>query len=515
MKAEPPTSAESAPPALELRGIEKRFGAVHANRDVSLVVPKGSIHGLIGENGAGKSTLANIIHGFHAPDAGEILINGRPARFDSPQDSIAAGVGMVHQHFMLVDTFTVLENVILGVEGGARLAEGLGRARRELTELAERHGLTVPLDAPVGELPVGLRQRVEILKALYRRAQLLILDEPTAVLTPEEADHLFSILRQLRAEGKTIILVTHKLREVMAVTDQVTVMRQGAVVAEFATRDATPQKLADAMVGRSVSLQLEKSPARPGGVALAAKNLTVIDDRGVTRLKKASLELRAGEIVGIAGVAGNGQSELLETLSGMREPTEGTVSVAGHEVTKLDPRERRRLGLVHVPEDRIRDGMVGRFSAELNAALGYERESAFQQHGFLRRDALRAICEKRMQDFDVRPRNPELRMGAFSGGNQQKLVLAREIEAGAVALLIGQPTRGVDIGAIELIHRRLLALRDEGKAILVVSVELDEILALADRIVVMHAGSIVGELLRSEATQEKLGLLMAGGEASR
>lgn len=511
MKIQPTSSVPAAaPPALVLRGIDKRFGAVHANRAVSLTVAKGSIHGLIGENGAGKSTLANIIHGYHRPDAGEIEVAGRRVQFRSPQDSIAAGVGMVHQHFMLVDTFTVVENVILGREGGARLRAGLAQARAELERLASQHGLTVPLDTLVGDLPVGLRQRVEILKALYRRAELLILDEPTAVLTPQEADHLFGILAQLRNEGRTILLVTHKLREVMAITDRVTVMRQGAVVAEFATRDTTPRQLAETMIGSSVSLQVEKSTSAPGEVLLSVRGLVTADDTGVKRVDGVSFDLRAREIVGLAGVSGNGQSELLEALAGMRALQAGEVRLRGADLTLADPRERRKCGIVHVPEDRIRHGIVTRFSAETNAFLGYQDDPRYQRGGLLRPVAIRTDCERRMKEFDVRPPHPELRMGAFSGGNQQKLVLAREIDGDPAVVLVGQPTRGVDVGAIEFIHRRLLALRDAGKAILLVSVELEEILTLSDRILVMHAGAIVGELARADATEERLGLLMAG-----
>lgn len=505
-----PSASEVTPPAVVLRQIEKRFGRVHANRAVSFAVAKGSIHGLIGENGAGKSTLAHILHGLYRPDSGEIELNGRRVQFHSPQDSISAGVGMVHQHFMLVDTFTVLENVVLGREGGVWLRESLARARTELERLSTQHGLTVPLDQLVGELPVGLRQRVEILKALYRRAELLILDEPTAVLTPREADHLFMILRQLRAEGKTIILVTHKLREVMAITDCVTVMRQGAVVGEFVTRDTTPRQLAETMVGRSVSLQVEKSTTGAGEILLSARGLVVVDDAGVVRVDGVNVELRAREIVGLAGVSGNGQSELLETLAGMREPQSGTVMLKGQNLAGVSPRGRRKRGIAHVPEDRIRDGIVGTFSAQANALLGDQGNPRYQRAGLLRSSVIRDDCERRMKEFDVRPVNPDLRISAFSGGNQQKQVLAREIDRDPAVLLVGQPTRGVDIGAIEFIHRRLVALRDEGKAILLVSVELEEILALSDRIIVMHAGVIVGQLTRAEATEERLGLLMAG-----
>jgi ABC-type uncharacterized transport system ATPase subunit len=501
-----------APPALELRGIDKRFGPVHANRAISFAVAGGSIHGLIGENGAGKSTLMNIIYGFHRADAGEIRVNGRRVEIHSPQDAIAAGIGMVHQHFMLVENFTVLENVVLGVEGGRRLAGGLAQARAELGRLARDYGLEVPLDTAVSELPVGLQQRVEILKALYRRAEILILDEPTAVLTPQEADQLFRMLNRLREQGKAVILVTHKLREIMAITDCVTVMRQGAVVAEVATRETSLRGLAEKMVGRAVLLQVEKGPAHPGEPLLSVSDLEVRDGLGVARVKGASFELRAGEIVGLAGVSGNGQSELLEALAGIRTPSRGEIRLQGRDLVRegLDPRARRRLGLAHVPEDRLHVGLVTGFPAQANAILGYHDSPSYNGGLMINRAAILAGCERKMAAYDVRPPNPYLRISAFSGGNQQKLVLAREIDADPRVLLIGQPTRGVDIGAIEFIHKKLVALRDAGKALLIVSVELDEILGLADRILVMNGGEIIGELARAEATEEKIGLMMAG-----
>ena len=502
----------TATPALELRGIDKRFGAVHANKAISLTVARGSVHGLIGENGAGKSTLMNIVYGFHAADAGEIFVGGRRVGIAAPHDAIAAGIGMVHQHFMLVENFTVLENVVLGVEGGARLAGDLRRARGELERLARDYGLDVPLDEPIADLPVGLQQRVEILKALYRRAEILILDEPTAVLTPQESGALFAMLRRLRDEGKSVILVTHKLREIMAITDRVTVMRQGAVVGEVATRETSPRELAEKMVGRAVLLRVEKAPAHPGEPLLAVRELEVRDRLGVARVRRVSFELRAGEIVGIAGVSGNGQTELLEALAGIRAPAHGAIVLGGRDVIAegLGPRERRRLGLAHVPEDRLRMGVVASFSAEDNAILGYHDRAAYHRGALLNRAAIRAECEKQMAAHDVRPPLPALRITAFSGGNQQKLVLAREIDCAPRVLLVGQPTRGVDIGAIEFIHQRLIALRDAGKALLLVSVELDEILGLADRILVMNAGEIVGEIARADATEEKIGLMMAG-----
>ncbi|MEO6001715.1 MAG: ABC transporter ATP-binding protein [Opitutus sp.] len=503
---------KSTPPALELRGIDKRFGAVHANRAISFSVARGSVHGVIGENGAGKSTLMNIVYGFHRADAGEILIQGRRVEIDSPQAAIAAGIGMVHQHFMLVENFTVLENVILGVEGGARLKDGMARARAGLEKLAHDYGLDVPLDAIAGELPVGLQQRVEILKALHRGAEILILDEPTAVLTPKESDQLFRMLGRLREQGKAIILVTHKLREIMAVTDRVTVMRQGAVVGEVSTAETSPRALAEKMVGRSVLLQVDKGAANPGASLLRVKDLEVRDRHGVARLKGLSFELRAGEIVGIAGVAGNGQSELLEALAGIREPTRGEIWLEDRELVgeKTGPRERRQLGLAHVPEDRLRMGVVASFPAQSNAILGYHDNAACNRGVLMDRAAILKGCEQKMAAYDVRPPDPRLRLSAFSGGNQQKLVLAREIDADPKVLLVGQPTRGVDIGAIEFIHKKLVALRDAGKALLLVSVELDEIMGLADRILVLNGGELVGELAREDATEEKLGLMMAG-----
>ncbi len=516
---EPESPAPQAPgggttPALELRGVDKSFGSVHANRSVSLTVARGSIHGLIGENGAGKSTLMNIVCGFHRADTGEIRVNGRLVEMGSPRDSIQAGIGMVHQHFMLVDKFTVLENVILGAEGGRRLGVGLGAARAALERMGREYGLEVPLDTETGELSVGMRQRVEILKALHHGAEILILDEPTAVLTPSEADQLFRMLALLRDQGKTVILVTHKLREIMAATDRVTVMRQGAVVHETATRDTSTRSLAEQMVGRAVLLKVDKKPAQPGRVLLEVKNLDMRDQLGVLRVKGATFSLRAGEIVGIAGVSGNGQSELLEAVAGIRPRSGGEIILDGRDIGRAgaDP---RTLGIAHVPEDRLRMGVVGQFSAEDNAILGYHSRRPFSSHGFLSRTEIRRDCDRKMADFDVRPPSPALRITAFSGGNQQKLVMAREIDCKPLVLIVGQPTRGVDIGAIEFIHKRIVELRDSGAAVLVVSVELDEIMGLSDRILVMAGGEIVGEVPGAEATEKALGLMMAGVKGER
>jgi simple sugar transport system ATP-binding protein len=502
-----------APPVIELRSIDKWFGAVHANRDVSLAVRPGTIHGIVGENGAGKSTLMGILYGYYRPDRGEILVRGRPAAIRSPQDALAAGIGMVHQHFMLVEPFTVLENVVLGVEGGFRLQAGLARARAELGRLGREYHLEVELDARVRDLGVGQRQRVEILKALYRGADLLILDEPTAVLTPQEADHLFRILRALRAESKTVVLITHKLREIRDVTDVVTVMRQGRVVATLPTAETTAEQLAELMVGRKVGLRVDKTPARPGETVLEVADLVVEDGLGVERVKGVSFAVRRGEIVGVAGVAGNGQSELLEALAGIRLLKSGQIRWRAGDVTDeraRSPRRLRRLGLSHVPEDRQRMGLVIPFAARESAILGYHDEATYNGAVRLRRAAVASSFRRQAAEYDVRPGDGSLPTSAFSGGNQQKIVLARELDRNPDLLLVGQPTRGVDIGAIEFIHRRLVALRDAGKGILLVSVELDEILALADRILVMHAGRIVGEVEPARVTEQAIGLMMAG-----
>ncbi|WP_406856179.1 ABC transporter ATP-binding protein [Alsobacter sp. KACC 23698] len=506
-------NAAPAPPlAIELVGVDKRFGEVHANKAVDLAVRKGSIHGVVGENGAGKSTLMSILYGFYEADAGEIRINGAPTRIRSPGEAIAAGIGMVHQHFMLVEPLSVTDNVMLGAEGGPRLAAGARQVRAKLARLAADYGLALDPDAVVGDLPVGLQQRVEIVKALVRGADVLVLDEPTAVLTPDEADGLFRLLRILADEGKTIILITHKLREIMAVTDRVSVMRRGEMVATLDTAATSPPELAEAMVGRRVLLRVEKAPAAPGAAALVVEGLQVRDARGSLRVDGVSLTVRAGEIVGIAGIAGNGQSELLEALAGMRPIAAGAITLEGAPLGRqdLDPARLRARGLLHVPEDRLRTGLVPSFEACESAMLGFQREACYGAGLLLDRAAIVAHARAEMEDYDVRPRSPTLKTSKFSGGNQQKIVLAREIERGPKVLLVGQPTRGVDIGAIEFIHRRLIALRDAGVAILLVSVELEEIMALADRIVAMCGGRITGERLAGRTNERDLGLLMAG-----
>ena len=512
-----PSGTESQSPAIELRGISKAFGPVQANRDIHLSVARGTIHGIIGENGAGKSTLMSILYGFYRPDSGEILIGGKPVAITDSQSAIRAGIGMVFQHFKLVQNFTVLENVILGAEDGGLLRPSLARARGELKRLASEYELQVDPDALVEDLSVGHQQRVEILKALYRQADILILDEPTGVLTPAEADHLFRILRGLRDEGKTIILITHKLREIMEITDNVSVMRRGEMVASVRTAGTSPSQLAELMVGRKVLLRVEKTPARPGASVLEVRGLKLTDAAGVERLRGIDLDIRAGEILGIAGVAGNGQSQLLEILAGYPEPgakLSGEVRLKG-EVLPLsgpDAGARREAGVAHVPEDRQVEGLIMDFSAWENVAFGYQDAPEFNRGLLMDQTAIRRDAAGKMERYDVRPPNPELAARNFSGGNQQKIVVAREIERNPDLLLIGQPTRGVDIGAIEFIHRRIVELRDAGKAVLLVSVELDEVMALADRIAVMFDGRIMGERLPGEATTSDLGCLMAGVE---
>lgn len=499
--------------AIELSGVCKAFGHVQANSDVDLAVPEGTIHGIVGENGAGKSTLMSILYGFYTADRGKINIKGKQVDIPDSAAAIKLGIGMVHQHFMLVPVFSVLENVMLGVEGGPILASGKLKARAELKRLASEYELAVDPDALIQDLPVGLRQRVEILKALYRGARILILDEPTGVLTPQEATRLFEILRLMCKRGETIILITHKLREIMAVTDNVTVMRGGKVVANRETAKTSPEELAELMVGRKVLLSVDKKPNQPGDVKLAVNELGVMSNAGVLGVKHASFEVRAGEILGVAGVSGNGQSELLQALAGMQPIVAGQITVHGEPITAdtpTDPVKLRKLGVAHVPEDRHECGLVMDFPAEDSLILGHHYYDQFVRNHLLMRDKIHNFAELVMDNFDVRPNAPLLRSADFSGGNQQKIVLAREIDEQPEVLLIGQPTRGVDIGAIEAIHRRLIAMRDQGCAIVLVSFELDEIMSLSDRIIVMNAGRIVGEVVTAETNENELGLLMAG-----
>ncbi len=505
---------EDAASSIELVDISKSFGPVKANKDISMKISQGTIHGIIGENGAGKSTLMSILYGFYKADKGKILIDGKPVNITDSNAAIAAGIGMVFQHFKLVENFSVLENVVLGVEDGPFLSSSIMNARTNLKALAAEYELNVDPDATIDALGVGIRQRVEILKALYRQAKILILDEPTGVLTPAEADHLFRILKNLKEEGKTIIFITHKLREIMEITDTVSVMRQGEMTATVKTKDTNPSELAELMVGRKVLLRVDKKPSNPGKKVLNVQGLNVVDQDGIQRLSNINLSVSAGEILGIAGVAGNGQSELLEVLGGITE-AKGSITIDGQEIPlegrHANGQSRRQNNIAHVPEDRQHLGLVMDFKAWENIALGYHNEKKYQHNSLLMgNEIIRKDAGKKMDQFDVRPNDPSLVTKGFSGGNQQKLVLSREIERNPDLLLVGQPTRGVDIGAIEFIHQQLIKLRDTGKAILLVSVELDEIMSLSDRIMVMFDGKIMGERLPDNTNEKELGLLMAG-----
>ncbi len=504
--------------AVRMTGIHKRFGAVAANADVNLAVPTGTVHGLVGENGAGKSTLMSILYGFYQADSGGIEVFGKPATIRNADDAIALGIGMVHQHFMLVDTLTALENVMLGAEPHWLLQRADAAVRSKLNAMMQSTGLHVALDALVCDLPVGDRQRLEILKALYRGAKILILDEPTAVLTPQETEQLFDVLRVLRQQGTTILLITHKLKEVMSLCDQVTVMRAGRVVQELPIAQASCEGLAEAMVGRKVQTgRLDEETKPVGEVLLQATNVMVRDALNVVRLSGLNLTLRGGEIVGVAGVSGNGQSELLDVLSGMLQPTQGQLQLGSklfEASTWLDPHSARALGLAHVPEDRHARAMVMDFVAWESAVLGYDDRAEYASGVWMNHARMRQATAQMMECFDVRPRDPELLSRSFSGGNQQKLVLAREIGQTPKILLVGQPTRGVDIGAIEFIYAQLRAMRDAGCAVLVVSSELDEILALSNRVIVMNQGRITGELAIEDCTEASIGLLMVADPES-
>ena len=503
-------------PAVEFQHISKRYGAVQANREVSFAIAPGSIHGVIGENGAGKSTLMSILYGYTRADSGQILLNGVAQPIPTSQAAIRLGIGMVHQHFMLVDNMTVLDNVMLGSEGGLRLAPQRKLVEARLREICQQYALEVDPLAKIEDLSVGVQQRVEILKQIYRSAQILILDEPTAVLTVQETASLFAVLRLFKEQGKTIVLITHKLQEIIDITDQVTVMRAGAVVDTLATAHTSKEQLAELMVGRPIQTHLPRQAYAPGATVLEVRDLSLHNAQGVQVLKNLNFDLRAGEILAIAGVSGNGQSELLEVLSGMRLPGSGSLRLqdqvlpyAGRRDADGLPALYRARGIAHVPEDRLRDAVVKNFSVLMNSFLGYQAKLA-GRFGWLNLPALQQHCRRLISEFDVRPADPDLRIALLSGGNQQKLVMAREIAAAPLLMLVGQPTRGVDIGTIESLHARLLAMRDAGCAILLVSVELEEVRALADRILVMSGGSITGELPVQEFDATRIGLLMGG-----
>jgi len=496
---------------LELRNITKRFGTVLANDRVNIAVRSGSIHAIVGENGAGKSTAMRIAYGFYRADDGDVLVDGTPQKINTPHDAIALGIGMVHQHFMLVDTMTVAENIVLGVEPGTTLALDLRGAEKRIRGLSEEFRLAIDPGATIDQLSVGQQQRVELLKALFRQARILILDEPTAVLTPQEVDEFFHILRRMREQEKTIVIITHKLDEVMSISDEVTVMRDGRVVGRRETSSTSVAELARLMVGREVLLRVAKEPAKPKGEILAVRQLSMR-----ARLHEISLSVRAGEIVGIAGVEGNGQTELIEALAGLvdRSRLSGRIEFEGHDISALSARDRKELGIAHVPEDRHRRGLLLDASLAENSILGvhYRQPAVARRGGIMLDDAgIRARAQQVIRDFDVRPANADLPARALSGGNQQKLIIGREFELPPKLLLVSQPTRGVDIGAIEFIHRKLVELRDAGCAVLLVSAELEEVTALADRLFVIYEGRIVGEVNPTKATKEEIGLMMTGG----
>ena len=511
------------PLAIEMRDIYKAWPGVIASDHVNLAVHKGEIHALVGENGAGKSTLMNILYGLVRPDSGEILINGQVTQINGPRDAIRKGIGMVHQHFMLIPPLTVAENIVLGNEpGGLGASYDARKARTEIIAIAKKYGLPIDPDERVEKLSVGQQQRVEILKTLYRGADILVMDEPTGVLTPQETDELFSVLKDLVHQGKTIIFITHKLREVLDITDSITVLRRGKNVGELVTRETNQREIARMMVGREVLLRVDKTPAHPGPVVLHIENLHAQSDRGLEALHGVSLEVHASEILGIAGVEGNGQSELIEVLTGMRKATAGKITITEvkdgqvgqtRDVTAADASQIRTLGLAHIPEDRRESGLVLAESIEDNSILGRQRWTNFSWRTIvLLLKHITRWAAKLISDFDVRTPSATVPIKTLSGGNQQKLIIARELSANPVVLVAAQPTRGVDIGAIEFIHRQLIEQRDAGKAVLLVSAELDEIRSLSDRIAVMYEGNVV-DIVSPQATEEQLGILMTGGQA--
>ncbi len=498
-------------PLLELKGITKRFPGVVANDGVDFDLRKGEVHALLGENGAGKSTLMNILYGLYHPDEGEFRLNGKPLRINSPREAIDAGIGMVHQHFMLIPVMTVAENIVLAAEPTKGPFIDEGEAEKRVRELSERFGLAVRPDARIESISVGMQQRVEILKALYRGAEILILDEPTAVLTPQESSELFEIIESLKAEGKSIIFITHKLNEVLEIAERITVLRRGKTIDTVPREGATEEGLARLMVGREVILRVDKSKAEPGAPLLTVEDLYVDDERGLEAVRGISFEVKAGEIVGIAGVDGNGQSELIDAITGLRRAKAGRISVGQRDLTHDSPRECLDAGVGHIPEDRQLRGLVLDFSLAENIALHDYREEPDSKYGWLFPGRLIARARTLLKEFDVRGGGPETRAAALSGGNQQKVIVAREVSRDPSVLVAAQPTRGLDVGAIEFVHRRLVEERDEGRAILLVSFELDEVLSLSDRILVIYEGQIVAEY-SPDVSEEEIGLAMVGGK---
>jgi simple sugar transport system ATP-binding protein len=496
---------------IELRGITKRFGAVVANSDVNLKIRAGEILGLLGENGAGKSTLMNVLSGLYRPDEGEILIDGKPVNFRDAKDAIHAGIGMVHQHFMLVPVFTVAENVVLGVEPTAAFDRlDLAKARRQVSEISAAHGLEVDPDAIIEEIPVGLQQRVEIIKVLFRSANVIIFDEPTAVLTPQEVTEFFGIIRSLRDAGKALVFITHKLGEVLEVADRISVLRGGKVVGDGDPKTATEAELAEMMVGRAVQFEVEKKPAHPGRPLLEARGLAVVNEREELAVDGVDLAVHEGEVVGIAGVQGNGQTELVEALTGLRSLVRGTVAFLGEDITTASTRKRHRLGIAHIPEDRQHSGIIGEFDIAENMVLDSYYDWPYSSGALMHWSEVHKVCVKNVIDFDVRTPSIYSLADHLSGGNQQKLIASRELSRGIKLLIAAQPTRGIDVGSIEYIHKRIIQARDSGVGVLIVSTELDEILSLSDRILVMFRGRIVGEFEGGKVSKSEIGLAMAG-----
>ncbi|MXW41750.1 MAG: ABC transporter ATP-binding protein [Acidimicrobiia bacterium] len=504
----------TAAPVLEVDNVTKTFPGVVANDNVSLTLNEGEIHCLLGENGAGKSTLVNMVFGLYQPDKGTIRVHGKETRFTDSGDAIAKGIGMVHQHFQLIPVFTVTENIILGNEITKGTLLDFNTARRQVLAIAERYGLAVDPDATVGDLSVGEQQRVELVKALFRDANILILDEPTAVLTPGEVDDFFSVVRNLTQQGKSIIFITHKLREVLAVADRITVLRSGKVVGNTTAKRATQQSLANLMVGRDVVFRVEKTTTNTSTTALQTRGLRVQDNRGVQAVTDLDLEVRTREILGIAGVEGNGQRELVEAICGMRPPNGGTVQMLGHETTAWSPRRIKQLGVAHIPENRSKHGVVAQYSIADNLVLNRYTHNKFSKRGVLNRSAINTEAVALIEQFDVRATGVTAALDTLSGGNQQKVVVARELSGNPQILVVAQPTRGLDVGSIEFIHRKIIELRDRGVAVLLVSAELDEIMALSDRIGVLYRGRLAAIVDAADTTREKLGLLMATGSTT-
>jgi len=499
---------------VELRGITKRFGPVVANSDVNLTIRPGEVLGLLGENGAGKTTLMNVLSGLYTADEGEILIDGKPTRFDGAKDAIEAGIGMVHQHFMLVPVFTVAENVVLGVEPTKALDRlDIRAARKQVTDISTQYGLQVDPDAVIEQLPVGMQQRVEIIKVLFRSADVIVFDEPTAVLTPQEVTEFFGIVRSLRDAGKALVFITHKLNEVIEVADRIQVLRGGKIVGEADPKTATDADLAEAMVGRPVQFVVHKAPCRPRDVVLEVENLTVANDRDEVAVDRVSFVAREGETVGLAGVHGNGQTELVEALTGLRDPLSGTIRYRGQDITHASARDRHKLGIAHIPEDRQRSGMIGTFTVAENAVLDTYYDDRFSSGLNMLWQQVHRAAAQMVRDFDVRTPSVFTLAGHLSGGNQQKLVVAREFSRDTKMTIASQPTRGVDVGSIEYIHKRIMDARDEWDAVIVASTELTEIMALSDRILVMFSGRVVAEFDSEEAEIHDIGLAMGGAPA--